>query len=69
MHGAVTVNFLDNHIVGCLLDAQSGNAACSTQNEQIVDAVRPHYTVSSATYSAAAVPSGATCAAVRAAVP
>ena len=56
----------DNHVVGCLVE---GGGPCTATQTEFVDANRVIYTVESATYEMTAVPSGATCADVRAALP
>jgi prepilin-type processing-associated H-X9-DG protein len=64
--GSATVSFFDNHVVGC--HVQGGDDCTPTQSD-FVDQNRTKYVASGATYSAKTVTDGASCSAVRQAVP
>jgi hypothetical protein len=64
--GALDVAAFDNHVVGC--HVRGGNE-CTEEQFDFIDQNRTKYAVTSATYQAKAVPVGAPCADVRAAVP
>lgn len=56
---------IENHIVGCRLES---GVACNAGQAELVDAARPIYTVTNATFLATKLASGDDCAAVRAAI-
>lgn len=64
--GMANVTAFDNHVIGCHIQ---GGADCSATDGQFVDDNSPVYKVESATFTAKVVPSTATCADVRAALP
>ncbi len=66
LQGQLDGTSIDNHITACHLDT---GAPCTADDAALVDGARPIYTVSSATFTAAKVAAGASCATVRGTVP
>lgn len=64
--GTATVAAFDSHVIGCRIE---GGADCAAADIKFIDDNRTVFVVTGATYEAKIVPDGATCAAVRAAVP
>lgn len=64
--GTAQVSAFDSHVVGCHVQ---GGGACTQAQSDFLDASLPLFEVESATFEMVQVPSTATCAAVRAALP
>jgi len=64
--GTANVTKFDNHVIGCHIQ---GGSECDTTQRNFVDSNRTVYTVTSATFSSKRIPSTATCADVRGALP
>ncbi|MEZ4295035.1 MAG: hypothetical protein R3B70_08650 [Polyangiaceae bacterium] len=64
--GSADVSHVDSHVVGCHI---KGGDHCNAEQTNFIDANQPKFTIKSASYEMVAVPKGATCADVRAALP
>ena len=64
--GKAVIHKFDNHVVGC---SSTAGGDCSASETDFVDTNRVVYKIESATYEMAQVPTGASCADVRAALP
>lgn len=66
VRGIAKVTRVDSHVVGCHVE---GDGECTEEQSSFIDMAQPRFAVESATFEMREVPSSATCADVRAALP